>query len=150
MRSVAYVVAILAAAGIMYFIATSPDQRAADQVADTTEHHTASVSAAGSVSADAAIEDVSAESIVPEAEVKTASLTMNVPEMHCPFACYPSVKKNLEERDDVMAVELAPQKEEGVIDNPQVIVTYKEGFDAEQAIAMLEAAGFAGSTVVDQ
>ena len=133
MRSVAYGVAILAAAGIMYFLTVTP----AKPVAESSQAVTP-----------AAVEP--STSIDPDTEVTTASLTLNVPEMHCPFACYPSVKKNLETRGDVMAVELAPQKEEGVIDNPQVIVTYKEGFDAKEAIAMLEAAGFSGSTVVEQ
>ncbi|MCS7470781.1 heavy-metal-associated domain-containing protein [Stieleria sp. ICT_E10.1] len=127
MRSLAYGAAILAAAGIMYMISTQPTEPAAEAVPSSATPD--------------------AVSIAPDVEVKTASLTMTVPEMHCPFACYPSVKKNLEKRADVVAVELAPQKEEGIIDNPQVIVTYKDGFDAEQAIAQLEAAGFAGSTV---
>ena len=122
MRSIAYAVAILAAAGIMYYVAMSPDAPAPD--------------------APVAQEDI--------ADVTTASLTMNVPEMHCPFACYPSIKKNLEERADVVSVELAPQKEEGVIDNPQVIVTYKSGFEPESAIAQLDKAGFSGSTVVSE
>ena len=127
MRSLAYGAAILAAAGIMYMISTLPTEPAAEAVSTPATPD--------------------AVAIAPDAEVTTASLTMTVPEMHCPFACYPSVKKNLEKRSDVVAVELVPQKEEGIIDNPQVIVTYKEGFDAEQAIAQLEAAGFTGSTV---
>ncbi|QDV84233.1 heavy-metal-associated domain-containing protein [Planctomycetes bacterium TBK1r] len=128
MRSLAYGAAILAAAGIMYMISTLPTEPAAEAVPSSAT-------------------PADAVAIAPDAEVTTASLTMTVPEMHCPFACYPSVKKNLEKRSDVVAVELAPQKEEGIIDNPQVIVTYKDGFDAEQAIAQLEAAGFTGSTV---
>ncbi|MCO8122391.1 heavy-metal-associated domain-containing protein [Stieleria sp. TO1_6] len=130
MRSLAYAVAILAAAGIMYFITVSPD--------------------ASSDAQPAASESVASESvasITPQTDVNTASLTLNVPEMHCPFACYPSVKKSLEQRDDVVAVELAPQKEEGVIDNRQVIVTYREGFDPQQAIASLKSDGFDGSSV---
>ncbi|QEG00672.1 hypothetical protein Mal15_47430 [Stieleria maiorica] len=129
MRSLAYGAAILAAAGIMYLITMSPSEPAGQ----TNESPAAAETA----------------SITPDADVNTASLTMNVPEMHCPFACYPSVKENLEKRSDVLTVELAPQKEDGIIDNPQVIVTYKDGFDADQAIAQLEAAGFSGSTVVN-
>ena len=133
MRSIAYGAAILAAAGIMYFIMSTPNEPAAET---ESQDNVASAETTTSIS--------------PEVEVKTASLTMKIPEMHCPFACYPSVKENLEKRADVVGVELAPQKEEGVIDNPQVIVTCTESFDAEQAIAMLEAAGFAGSTVVQE
>jgi hypothetical protein len=124
MRSAAYGAAILAAAGIMYFITMSPSESSLDPAADP------------------------ANSIVADADVQTASLTMSVPKMHCPLMCYPSVKKKLEEREDVLSVELAPQKEEGIIDNRQVIVTYKKGFDPEQAIASLESVGFPESSVV--
>jgi hypothetical protein len=130
MRSLAYGAAILAAAGIMFFITTTSSKPASELPESSPTNTTAS--------------------IVPDVEVKTASMTMNVPEMHCPFACYPSVKKNLESREDVMSVELAPQKEEGVIDNPQVIVTYREGFDPIGAIALLESVGFAGSSVIEK
>jgi mercuric ion binding protein len=132
MRSVAYGAAILAAAGIMYFITMTPSEPATDATTETA----ASAESGGS--------------IVPDADVQTASLTMSVPKMHCPVMCYPSVKKSLEERDDVLSVELAPQKEEGIIDNRQVIVTYKTGFDTEQAIASLETVGFPGSSVVGE
>ncbi|KAA5540496.1 heavy-metal-associated domain-containing protein [Roseiconus nitratireducens] len=133
MRSIAYGIAILAAAGIMFFIAMNPAEPPAD--ASGPETSPASV---------ATIE----KQVPSDAETQSASVTLNVPEMHCPFACYPSVKENLEKRDDVIEVALAPQKEEGVIDNPQVIVTYKQGFSTDAAIATLESAGFGGSTVV--
>ena len=132
MRSLAYGAAILAAVGIMVFIINTPEKPDA-----VTEQE-----------APASSESVAKST--PDIEIETVSLTMDVPEMHCPFACYPSVKENLEKRGDVVSVELAPQKEEGVIDNPQVIVTCSENFDADQAIAMLEAAGFAGSSVVEK
>ena len=48
---------------------------------------------------------------------EAGTLTLSVPKMHCPFACYPAIKKALEETDTVESVELAEQKEEGVIDN---------------------------------
>ncbi len=123
MRSLTYGVAVLAALGIMSLIIWYPDN--------------APTNAAGS-----------ANTVVPE--VRTASLTMQVPEMHCPFACYPRVKENLEARENVVSVELAQQAKEGVIDNPQVIVTYHDEFDADGAIAKLEAEGFSGSTVLPQ
>jgi len=123
MRSVAYAAAILAAAGIMYFIATSTPDTGVETASQAPP------------------------AMTTDAEVNTASLTLSVPEMHCPFACYPSVKENLEKQDDVVSVELAPQKEEGVIDNRQVIVTYKQGSDPQKMIAGLDEAGFAGSSV---
>lgn len=123
MRSLAYAAAILAAAGIMYLIASGP-------VEPTRDGMTASQAPATS-----------------DVEIEPASLTLNVPKMHCPFACYPSVKENLEKQDDVLSVELAPQKEEGIIDNRQVIVTYKQGFDPDKAIALLDSVGFEGASV---
>jgi hypothetical protein len=129
MRAFAYAAAILAAVGIMYFIATAPQQ---------TDEPTAVSS------------DVAASAIDETADVELASLTLNVPEMHCPVMCYPNVKKTLEGRGDVASVELVPQKEEGVIDKPQVVVKYKDGFNVDDAIVMLEKKGFGGSTVIDE
>lgn len=131
MRSLAYVVALIAAAGIMFYLAMSPQPAPTEAVSEG--------STAAAATPDAS--QVDAASLV--------SMTLNVPEMHCPFACYPSVKKNLEERPEVASVELVPQKEEGIIDNPQVVVKYAEGFDASTAIALLETAGFSGSTLVE-
>ncbi|OYP38119.1 heavy-metal-associated domain-containing protein [Rhodopirellula sp. MGV] len=128
MRAMAYVAALLAAAAIMFFIVNAPEQP------DAPESAVAS--------------SVAPESDVEGAEVTATSLTLNVPDMHCPFACYPNVKKTLESREDVVSVELVPQKEEGVIDTPQVVVKYKDGFVVDQAIAQLGKAGFGGSTVV--
>lgn len=120
MRSMAYGAAILASLGIMIFLATNPGKPTVidpDAVASSTP------------------------------DVELASLTLDVPKMHCPSFCYPKVKEELESREDVVAVELAPQKEEGVIDNRQVILSIKEGFDSDAALATLEEAGFGGSSV---
>ncbi|MEM0925595.1 MAG: heavy metal-associated domain-containing protein, partial [Planctomycetota bacterium] len=76
-------------------------------------------------------------------------VTLNVPKMHCSHACYPNVKKSLEKQSDVVSVELAPQKEEGVLDNRQIIMTYKEGYELDDALAVLENAGFGGSSVAE-
>lgn len=123
MRSLAYGTAILAALGIMVYLAATPSQ---SPVIDP---------------------DAVASSATPDVEL--ASLTLDVPKMHCPSYCYPTVKKKLESREDVVAVELAPQKEEGVIDNRQVIVSVKDGFDRDAALAMLEEVGFGGSSVAE-
>ncbi|MCC9600494.1 heavy-metal-associated domain-containing protein [Stieleria sp. JC731] len=121
----AYVAALVAAAAIMFFIVNSPEQPTG------------------------AAEGQAASSVTPDTEVTATAVKLNVPDMHCPFACYPSVKKTLESREDVVSVELVPQKEEGVIDTPQVIVSYKDGFVVDQAIAQLSEVGFNGSTVVE-
>lgn len=131
MRPTIYAIAILAAAGIMYVIATQPTRPPTDESATNADVQT---SVADSKTIDAS--DV-------------ASLTMNVPDMHCPVACYPAIKSHLEKSDAVVSVDLAPQKEEGVIDNPQIIVKHRSEFDPGQAIASLETLGFKNSTVVE-
>lgn len=71
-----------------------------------------------------------------------------VPKMECPFACWPKVKETLEKQPGVTNVVLAPQKDENAIDNPQVEIEVAEGFDADKALAAVAEAGFSGSTVV--
>jgi hypothetical protein len=129
MRSVVYGVAVIAAIGIMLAIAKMPSQ-------DSTNQNTQAELAS------------SVEATPTNVMSEPGTLTLNVPDMHCPFACYPSIKKTLESSETVEAVELAEQKEEGVIDNPQVIVNFTEGFDVDAAIASLEAKGFKDSSVV--
>ncbi|HEV7282451.1 MAG TPA: hypothetical protein VGN57_19770 [Pirellulaceae bacterium] len=75
------------------------------------------------------------------------TLVVHVPEMMCPFACWPAVQKDLVAQPGVLDVELAPQKDENAIDNPKVFVRVAEGFDADAAVASLADAGFKGSEV---
>lgn len=89
------------------------------------------------------------------AETKSAAVTgeatlvsLKVPTMDCPFACWPKVEKTLEAMACVSDVTLAPQKEEGVIDNPQVEIKCEGEFNAAEAIEALKAAGFEGAEVV--
>ena len=127
MRGIAYGIAAVAAIGIMYVIATSPDPQTQPASSD---------SAANTVAASSEIMD------------EAGSLTLSVPEMHCEFACFPKVKETLEGSSGVAEVTLAEQKEEGVLDNRQVIVKYEPGFDLQGAIASLETAGYKDSNVV--
>lgn len=127
MRGVAYVIAAVAALGIMFVIATAPGPQS------------------GSVESDSAAEPVAASSQVM---TEAGTLTLSVPEMHCEFACFPKVKETLEGAEAVEAVNLAAQKEEGVLDNRQVIVKYQPGFDLNAAIASLEAAGYTDTKLV--
>ncbi len=131
MRGFAYAIAAIAAVGIVIAIATMPGQSASE-----------------TTSAPAAAETL--ELVETSSTVKTepGMLTLAVPEMHCEFACFPKVKETLESTAGVELVELAPQKEEGAIDNRQVIVTFKPGFDVNDAIARLSKEGFDDSDVV--
>jgi len=127
MRGIAYVIAAIASVAIMIAIATVPRQPTRD---DSTTVGSTSVSAAPMV--------------MPEA----GTLTLSVPNMHCAIACFPRVKETLENTAGVNEVELAEQKEEGMIDNRQVIVKYDAGFDVSTALALLSKEGFADSDVV--
>lgn len=131
MRYAAYLVAILAAAGLVYVI-SQPEADEPSQAAAPT-----SAEADGAVATTAGDVD-GAEKLI----------TLSVPEMHCPFACYPAVKKTLEEQPGVLAVDLAEQKQEGVIDKREVHVKVAGTFDTQSAIDSLSQAGFEKSSVL--
>ncbi len=134
MRGLVYTIAAIAGLGIMIVIATRPS----DQPSEPT-------------SSAASVETITTESsdvIAKTTSVPTDSVTIAVPEMHCEFACFPRVKETLESAEGVETVELGPQKEEGAIDNRQVIVKFKPGFDVNDALARLTKEGFKNSDVV--
>ncbi len=135
MRSVIYAVAVIAAAGLAYLFSTAPmdDSTSGTQVTSTQ--------AAGS---QAAVTPASSQ-VMQEA----GTLTMRVEDMHCPFACYPSVKSTLESQGNVVSVELDKQQEEGAIDNPQVLIKYDSGFDLTAAMDALSKKGFAKHSVIE-
>ena len=140
MRGLAYAIAAVAAVGIMFVIATSNNEQSSDPTAApaTAETQTADTQAVAE----------SAEVLASTTDAEGGLVTLAVPEMHCEFACFPKVKETLESDETVELVELGPQKEEGAIDNRQVIVTYKAGFDVKNAIALLSKEGFDDSDVV--
>lgn len=133
MRGFVYALAAIAAVGIMIAIATMPSDSSREEAA------------APAAEAPSAVETPAAKMVSADSE----KLTLAVPEMHCEFACYPKVKETLEGTEGVELVELAPQKEAGAIDNRQVILTYKPGFDVNAAIAKLDEAGFGDSAVAE-
>ncbi len=134
MRYAVYLVAVLAAAGLVYVI-SQPPQPTAPEVASPAEAPAQPDAAAPAV----------AENVVAE---NAERVTLNVPEMHCPVACYPAVKKTLEQQPGVVAVDLSKQQQEGIIDNPQVLIQTADGFDAQAAIDSLSQAGFEKSSVI--
>ena len=72
--------------------------------------------------------------------------TLEVPEMHCPYACYPTVKEALEDIDGVAGVDLVQQEEEGTINDRRVVVTFDGAVDGAKAIAALDQVNFRGSS----
>jgi copper chaperone CopZ len=79
------------------------------------------------------------------AEAKLVSL--KVEGMTCPSGCYPSVKSAIAKQKGVVEVELAPQKESDVIDNPIVFVKYKGKLDLDSTIKAISRAGFEAQEV---
>lgn len=125
MRGFAYVIAVLAAIGIMIGIVSYPNQ------SKPTSDRSAATPATAAVM------------------TEPGTLKIAVPTMHCKVACFPRVKTTLEGNDGVQSVELATQKEEGVLDNRQVIVNYDNGFNLNAALAALVEEGFPNSVVVE-
>ncbi|MFK8111878.1 MAG: heavy-metal-associated domain-containing protein [Rubripirellula sp.] len=113
MRGFAYVIAVVAAIGIMIGIANVPTDDSSEVMAEA------------------------------------GTLVVAVPKMSCEFSCFPHVKETLEAAEAVQLVELASQKEEGTIDNRQVIVKFDAGFDVAAALAALSKEGFGDSQIVD-
>ena len=118
MRGFVYVIAVVASIGIAYSIATSPSQPASTPAG------------------------------LAQSDVATQTLTIAVPDMMCEFACFPKVKESLEAADGVRSVQLAKQKEEGTLDNKQVIVTHDDRLDVKAAINRLVQAGFENSKAI--
>jgi copper chaperone CopZ len=79
------------------------------------------------------------------AESKLVSL--KVEGMTCPSGCYPSVKSAIAKQKGVLDIELAPQKEADVIDNPIVFVKYKGKLDLESTLKAISRAGFEAQEV---
>jgi copper chaperone CopZ len=129
MRSPIYLLAALAAAGIAYYVASTPNSQP-----------TASQSALD----DAVVATATSSAVMDQ----PGTLVLRVEDMHCEFACFPKVKKTLEGFDGVVSVELDEQAEEGTLDNPQVVVTYDSGFDLGAAQGALAKSGFAKSSVI--
>ena len=147
MRGLAYAIAAIAAVGIMFVIATMPGEQSSDPTATpaTAETQTAETQ---TVAETQPVESAEVLASTTDAKAETESLTLAVPKMHCEFVCFPNVKETLESVETVESVELGPQKEEGAIDNRQVIVKFKPGFDVNDAVARLTKAGFGDSEVV--
>jgi copper chaperone CopZ len=69
-------------------------------------------------------------------------VSLKVDGMTCPSGCYPSVRSAIAKQKGVLEVELAPQKEKDVIDNPVVFVKYKGDLDLDAMFKAIERAGF--------
>ncbi|MCH2212116.1 MAG: hypothetical protein MK110_12500 [Fuerstiella sp.] len=72
--------------------------------------------------------------------------TLAIPEMECPFGCFPRAKDALADIDGVAGVELVDQEQEGVINDRRVIVTFDGKVDGHAAIAALDSVNLPGAS----
>ncbi len=91
----------------------------------------------------------SAVTVTPVKYEPGQTLTVNVPDMHCPFACYPKVKQTIADQPGVESVELVEQESEDAINDPRIIVKLNGEFDSTTAIEALSKKGFNESQVVN-
>ena len=76
-------------------------------------------------------------------------VSFKVEGMTCPSGCYPSVKSAIAKQKGVVEIELAPQKEADVIDNPIVFVKYKGKLDLDSTLKAISRAGFEAQEVAN-
>jgi len=84
---------------------------------------------------------------LPKDSEETKTVAFKVDGMTCPSGCYPTVKSAIAKQKGVVDVELAPQQEKDVIDNPIVFVKYKGKLDLESTFKAISRAGFEAEAV---
>ena len=151
MRTPIYLIAILVAAGVAYFLAQSPEQgngQVAKNLSGTNPGAANPGGAAQRVVSTSSAAGANADPVASQVLVDAGTIVLRVEDMHCEFACYPKVRETLEGFDGVVSVELDEQAEKGTLDNPQVLITYNPGFDLGAARAALAKKGYSRSSVV--
>jgi len=128
MKTIVYAIAGIAALGIMIVLIASPGAISSSPTADGP--------AASAVSAN--------NTVLEEA----GTLTLEIPSMHCQFACYPKVKKTLEKSSGVSEVALVEQPEPDTLTVKKVTVKYDAGFDVDAAMTSLKNVGFDDATQI--
>ena len=92
--------------------------------------------------------NVTASESTEAAESKMVAVT--VTGMMCPHGCYPQVKSLIAKKNDIESIELIPQKEKDVIDNPVILVKYRGELDKEATTKAILGAGFEKVEYSDQ
>jgi periplasmic mercuric ion binding protein len=73
-------------------------------------------------------------------ELQTVTIKVNT--MSCVEGCFNGIQSVLEKRDGIESVKLAPQKEEGLIDNSVIYVSYRGAMDRKEIERLVVGAGF--------
>jgi copper chaperone CopZ len=80
-------------------------------------------------------------------DVHTVRIRVNT--MSCVEGCFNGIRSVIEKRDGIESVKLAPQKEEGLIDNSQIYVTYRGELDRQEIERLVVGAGFDGIEFIE-
>lgn len=135
--------ALLACAALLAGCTDSAVVTDSDSSADKPETAQSTTENTAAVETSTPTEDTSAVTVSYDAG---ESATLSIPEMHCPFGCFPKAEDALTEVDGIASIELVKQKEEGVIDDRRVVVTFDGTVDSQAAIAALDSAGLPGAS----
>jgi copper chaperone CopZ len=85
---------------------------------------------------------VSQESAEASVEPAVNEVAVSIDTMMCVEGCFNSVKELLEKRPGIMEVRLAPQKEEGTIDNSMIYIKHLGELDKAEMERLILGAGF--------
>ena len=106
------------------------------------------------------VDSTSATSIITNPRFETGSesseaaeskmVAVTVTGMMCPHGCYPEVKSLIAKKNDIESIELTPQKEKDVIDNPVILVKYRGELNKEATTKAILGAGFEKVEYSDQ
>jgi hypothetical protein len=83
----------------------------------------------------------------PAADVHTVAIRVNT--MSCVEGCFNGIRSVIEKRDGIESVKLAPQKEEGLIDNSMIYVSYRGELDRKEIERLVIGAGFDGIEFIE-
>lgn len=85
---------------------------------------------------------VSKDSTEATNEPILSEVAVRIDTMMCVEGCFNSVKELLEKRPGIAEVRLAPQKEEGTIDNSMVYIKHRGELDKVEMERLILGAGF--------
>jgi copper chaperone CopZ len=85
---------------------------------------------------------ISQESAEAAIELAVNEVAVSIDTMMCVEGCFNSVKELLEKRPGIMKVRLAPQKEEGTIDNSMIYIKHLGELDKAEMERLILGAGF--------
>lgn len=85
---------------------------------------------------------VSQETAASPDESAPKEVAVRIDTMMCVAGCFNSVKELLEKRPGIVEVRLAPQKEEGTIDNSMIYIKHRGELDKAEMERLILGAGF--------